>query len=233
MPSNTVASSQVTRITNKPTTDTASNETISRPCYLLALPAELRNYIYEFVACEFLDMEVKTYEENTADLHLELTQICRQIRHEVHAVLYQHNIFRFTSSGYHTLTEELHFGPLEYYIPKLCRIEIANRFHSSYFTLGIDDENPLKWSLEVVEVPDCEMCGPGSIVQCFANNVSLAAGRKYLEGVAKRAGGGRLLDADTLENLILKLEFPLKGKGHVHNAYCRCAWKYPDARRGW
>jgi hypothetical protein len=124
---------------NKPTTKTASNETTCRPCYPLALPAELRNYINEFVVCEFLDMEVKTYKENIVDLPPVLTQVCRQIRNEVHAVLYQHNVFRFTSSGYHTLTEELHFGPLEYYIPKLCRIEIANRFHSSHFTLGIDN----------------------------------------------------------------------------------------------
>jgi hypothetical protein len=64
--------------------------------------------------------------------------------------------------------------------------------------------------LEIVEIPDCEICGPFNIAKCFANKVSLAAGHKYLEGLTKRAGGGRLQDANTLESLILKLEFPQK-----------------------
>ena len=135
----------------------------------------------------------------------------------MHAVLYQHKAVCFISSGYHTLTEELSFGLLENYIPKLRRIQIANRFHSVYLTLSIDSEDPLKWSLEIVTIPNCEICGPNATEKCFANNISLAAGRKYLENLAKRAGRGGLLDARTLENLIIKLEYPQKRKGHVHN----------------
>ena len=60
MTGDTSASSQVAVKANQGTTNTAANEPTSRPCYLLALPAELRNCVYEFAVSEWMETEVET-----------------------------------------------------------------------------------------------------------------------------------------------------------------------------
>lgn len=175
------------------------------PCYLLSLPPELRNRIYQLALVKYPHIEVVTFRYCTVARQPPLTRTCRQIRNESLLMFHQLNTFRFILHRNYTRKVKICFDFIESHISELRHIEIASRHHYSYLTLELGGKDSQNRRLKMVTNGSC-ICDWYAESCVFTDPKVLASGEAYLQSCERTADGGLLLDAETLKMLIAKLE---------------------------
>lgn len=185
--------------------DTRSvNLKASPPCYLLQLPAELRNLIWEYSTIRTESIKFLSMEEGISDEDTEtgapppLAQTCRQIRSESMDMYYEHNTFRLHTGVLerNDVNDEWFLRALRPLSRNLRHIDIQICDHENFYRLEVEHSSR-SLTLEVVFNDD-----DGDQEGCIVGNESrLIQGRKYLESTLAKDRTVFGLEADELKRL--------------------------------
>ena len=189
-------------------------KTSTPKCHLLALPAELRNSIYEFVVAENGPIRESRY------IELGLFKTCCQIREESSKMFYEVNTFRFDCHIFTPVlleatrnciqqirTVHIHTGRTatswyETYwsdSPVVVCLDINKGLREIKYEFRRDDDNG-SGPFELFEIgcrPDCEHIGR----ECVRFG-RLRMVQQYLDKCAERAKPGTYMNTQILEKLV-------------------------------
>jgi hypothetical protein len=157
----------------------ASNTFHSR---LLALPAELRDMIYNYAITTSTPIRAGAAR---GGVHTALLSICRQIRRETQQMYYQENTFLFRNCRGQGPTS---FGTIDEHVRDMHHIQLELCDHGNRYELDLT-RGIQNASLETKFGDDSykELSEDGTHI-CFVNSSALGKGRRYLKRLAKVKG---------------------------------------------
>lgn len=166
-------------------------------CPLLALPAELRNRIYEFAIVESTPIDMVMRKRTGSDAQPGLTRTCRQIRQETLQMFFQDNVFRFDCDNDLDTEQQGILSACASYLPMIKIIQLAVCSQGDYYELTTV-KGLAHYGLEIPEREEKSACD-------VVNPQGLDKGRDMLNTMIAPQGETAVLTADILRQLITEL----------------------------